>query len=501
VDDDVAVRDAIDRLLPERLWRLRRVTGVPVAFGGPVTSASGRQIVVTRAYGTLGDSLQGLRVAPGQGLGGVVLRDGGPGYVSDYATATTITHDFDDIVVARERLTSVFALPVMARGAVRGVLYGAVRGPAPLGDRAIRAASVVATQFQHDLNDESRAALSRGRGARQPALAELASLIHLVGDPGLRARLIRVHRALAGEAAPPGPGQPRADAAPPAGTGFPETGAGSETGAVGQGLAAVLAPRERDVLRIAAIGASNMEIAAQLGLSPQTVKAYMRGAMRKLGVHNRTAALHAARLADALLRHSAGTLQDTLPRRVVKRFSRGARQGSITLRKTSAVPTRASGSDTRAAVRAWALNARAAMLSWWRVDDREPSPHSSTSPHPDSRARPTIARTPSSARYSSPGTATADRHAPAPTPVFSTSPRSWTCAPRMASDRALSPSSVSTLTSHPAIAWSNSQPPAYRTTSATSRPTAATRSFGISRLSISSCRLRWLTTVALAITN
>lgn len=56
----------------------------------------------------------------------------------------------------------------------------------------------------------------------------------------------------------------------------------------------------RSTPRLAAVGASNREIAAELGLSAETVKAYLRGAMRKLGVHNRTAAVHAARSTGAL---------------------------------------------------------------------------------------------------------------------------------------------------------------------------------------------------------
>ncbi|MHA6779787.1 LuxR C-terminal-related transcriptional regulator [Pseudonocardia saturnea] len=35
-------------------------------------------------------------------------------------------------------------------------------------------------------------------------------------------------------------------------------------------------------------------------MSAQTVKAYLRTAMRKLDVHNRTAAVHAARVAGLL---------------------------------------------------------------------------------------------------------------------------------------------------------------------------------------------------------
>jgi DNA-binding CsgD family transcriptional regulator len=115
------------------------------------------------------------------------------------------------------------------------------------------------------------------------ALAELASLISVVPDPELRDQLSRVHQAL------PGTGV----LVPGAGT----RATGTRTLAHG---ADILAPRERGVLRMAATGASNLEIAARLGLRPQTVKAYMRAAMGKLGAHNRTAAVHAARLADAL---------------------------------------------------------------------------------------------------------------------------------------------------------------------------------------------------------
>lgn len=61
-----------------------------------------------------------------------------------------------------------------------------------------------------------------------------------------------------------------------------------------------LTPRELDTLRLAAVGASTRESAAEPGLSTETVKAYLRGAMRKPGAHNRTAAVHAARSTGAL---------------------------------------------------------------------------------------------------------------------------------------------------------------------------------------------------------
>jgi DNA-binding CsgD family transcriptional regulator len=273
VDDGAQVRTAIDRLLPERLQRLQRVSGAPVVFGGSTRLAGGtHQLVISRLIGTVGTSLRGLAVQAGRGVGGAVLRDSVPRRVSDYATTATITHDYDRIVVEEERLTSVLAVPVIVHGAVRGVLYGAAREAQAVGDRAVASAVAVAAQLQRDVEDLIRPQPQPGPPpATSDALAELADLIRGTADPDLRARLLRIQRGLGGSAGT------RQSAAGPGGT--------------------VLAPRELDALRLAAVGASNLEIAAELGLSPETVKAYLSAAMRKLNVRNRTAAVHAARLA------------------------------------------------------------------------------------------------------------------------------------------------------------------------------------------------------------
>ena len=56
-----------------------------------------------------------------------------------------------------------------------------------------------------------------------------------------------------------------------------------------------LAPREIDVLGQVALGHSNQEVADNLGLLPNTVKSYLKTAMRKLHVTNRVQAITAAR--------------------------------------------------------------------------------------------------------------------------------------------------------------------------------------------------------------
>ena len=55
-----------------------------------------------------------------------------------------------------------------------------------------------------------------------------------------------------------------------------------------------LTPRERQVLRLLATGATNPEIADRLHLSPHTVKEHASGLYRKLGVRNRAEAVQRA---------------------------------------------------------------------------------------------------------------------------------------------------------------------------------------------------------------
>lgn len=276
IDDDTAPA-AVDAVLHDRLVQLQQVSGLPVVFGGAIReTADGPQLDISRTTGTIGDSLRGLAVQHGRGLGGAVVERGVPCRVNDYASTTGITHEYDPIIVTQERLTSMIALPVTVGGSVRCVLYGAVRGTQPIGDVAVRNAGVIAAHLARDiaaLEPPRRPAPARPVPERpRSALDELASVIRSTSDPRLREQLTRIHRELAG------PTPPEPDAPP----------------------LSVLAPREIDALRLVAVGSSNAQIAERLGLSPETVKTYRRSAMRKLGVHNRSAAVHAARTARLL---------------------------------------------------------------------------------------------------------------------------------------------------------------------------------------------------------
>jgi two-component system nitrate/nitrite response regulator NarL len=52
-----------------------------------------------------------------------------------------------------------------------------------------------------------------------------------------------------------------------------------------------LTPREHEILRLAARGESNAEIAGKVFLAPTTVKSYLQSALRKLGARNRVEAV------------------------------------------------------------------------------------------------------------------------------------------------------------------------------------------------------------------
>ncbi|WEO94484.1 helix-turn-helix transcriptional regulator [Streptomyces sp. FXJ1.172] len=256
------------------LARLRRATGLPVAFGGLLESGRPR-IRISELSGTHTASLRALAVTSGNGLGGKAVALARPCAVTDYSSSRQISHEYD-VQVAAEGIRSVLAVPVVVRRRVRGVLYGALRSAQPLGDRTLGAAMAVARDVEQSLvvRDEARGLLAAARpepadGSRaaaweqvREAHAALRALAPRITDPQLRAELL----AACGLLTAPRPAQGTA-----------------------------LAPRELDVLSWVAAGATNAAVAERLGLRPETVKGYLRSAMRKLGAHTRGEAVTAAR--------------------------------------------------------------------------------------------------------------------------------------------------------------------------------------------------------------
>ncbi|MFJ2024765.1 response regulator transcription factor [Streptomyces sp. NPDC087897] len=266
------------------LSRLRRASGLPVVFGGLLSDA--RHARIAELNGAQTTALRGLVISAGSGLGGKSIALSRPCAVTDYASSRHISHEYD-AAVAAEGLRSVVAVPVVVRRTVRGVLYGALRSPVTLGDRTFDAVLAAARDVEQSLavRDEVRQLLAAGReqvsdpgavpGAWEDvreAHRELRALVPKVVDPVLRDELLDVCGRLA-----------------------------SASGARAPAARKVrLAPREVDVVACVAAGATNAGAAERLGLRPETVKGYLRSAMRKLGAHTRLEAVVAARRAGLL---------------------------------------------------------------------------------------------------------------------------------------------------------------------------------------------------------
>ncbi|MEU5918437.1 helix-turn-helix transcriptional regulator [Streptomyces sp. NPDC047141] len=260
------------------LSRLKRAGGLPVVFGGLLQEgAAGRTMRIAELSGAATPALRGLTISAGSGLGGKCLALSRPCAVTDYPASRHITHEYD-VPVSAEGLRSVIAVPVVVRRKVRGVLYGALRESLPLGDRVFDAAMAAARDVEQALavRDEVRQLLAppapgpSWEEVRQ-AYGELRELAPKVVDPALRERLLAVCG--------------RLESASGAAPAVPRVG---------------LTPRETDVLAAVASGATNATAAARLGLRPETVKGYLRSAMRKLGAHTRLEAVVTARRAGVL---------------------------------------------------------------------------------------------------------------------------------------------------------------------------------------------------------
>ncbi|MFJ4673146.1 helix-turn-helix transcriptional regulator [Kitasatospora purpeofusca] len=244
--DDLAARAAAlvrDTVLGDLARRVVADCGADVGLVGvPDREPAGpaaEGMVLRHWAGTRADLLHGLAVPAGTGLGGRALAERAPSWVPDYRAATTISHHYDAAVTA-EDLYAMLTVPLLHHGAVHGVVYASLRAVVPFGDVRIGAVTRLA----------------------EAATRALAGAAAWCGAPA------------AADPAPRGPG-PSAPSAPRP--------------------APPLTRREHEVLRWAATGRTNPEIAAQLGLTCNTVTGYLKSAMHKLGVRNRTELALAAR--------------------------------------------------------------------------------------------------------------------------------------------------------------------------------------------------------------
>jgi LuxR family transcriptional regulator, regulator of acetate metabolism len=260
-----------DELIEDALIALRRDTRLPVVFAGTVHAENGLRL--SAFLGNTTRALEGLAVRSGRGLGGAAAGLARPLIANDYFNQASITHDYDSRVRA-EGIQAAIAVPVIVRGKVRAVLYGASREHTTLGDRLLSPAVAVARDLEQTLvvedevtartapeRDQSTSEDRAWRERTRQVYAELRELSKAVDDASLRRRIDDILTGLAAPVASP----------------------------------VRITPRELDVLSLAALGETNAGIGENLGLTTETVKGYLRDAMRKLDCHTRLQAVTAAR--------------------------------------------------------------------------------------------------------------------------------------------------------------------------------------------------------------
>lgn len=250
-----------------------------VVFGGPVAEGT---LKISETLGTRTAGLRGLSISPMLGLGGRAIIQLRPQSVEDYATARTITHDYDRPVI-NEGLRSIIAVPVVVGGGARAIIYAAFRQSTPIGGRILdmlgRAGDRLAAEINIRDEVDRRVALidTLVEGGQAPATSaliegireihtELRGLTRTTPDSALATSLHALADKLAGLS--------RGDA--------PATDV-------------TLSGREVDVLTYIALGCTNAAVAQRLSIKPETVKHYLRGAMGKLDARSRVEAVSRAR--------------------------------------------------------------------------------------------------------------------------------------------------------------------------------------------------------------
>ncbi|OZF57590.1 hypothetical protein CH293_02395 [Rhodococcus sp. 14-2470-1b] len=267
------------RILARSLEQLRRQAGMDMVFGGPVHRGAAA-MEITDLTGVRTRSAVNLVVRNGEGLGGKALRLARPVSVADYFSAQGITHVYDH-AVRPEAIETLAALPIVVDRTPRILVYLAARTHVPLGDRWFDSFTPFIRRLERDIAVEDevsrRMSLLRTRTpADQPALSradmcdiarELTELAVAVEDDVLRRRI----EAIGNRFAP------------------------IEMSIAGGAPPMTLRPREIDVLTEIARGSSNKDVGEALGLLPNTVKSYLKSAMRKLHAGNRMQAVLIAR--------------------------------------------------------------------------------------------------------------------------------------------------------------------------------------------------------------
>ena len=187
--------------------------------------------------------------------------------LEEYFHSTSIRHRYDHII-RLSGLNAMIAYPVIVHRVQTSVLYVAHSQPTSFGGKIFDLIAAEVRELEQEMS--ARSAVDSAHGVSRQGVS-MQSLAELYGE--LRAIANRVDDSAV-----------RADLQNAAGRLFTT-----------HSSAALLTPREIDVISLAALGYSNARIADSLGLTLHTVKGYMKGVMRKLGAETRFEAVFSAR--------------------------------------------------------------------------------------------------------------------------------------------------------------------------------------------------------------
>ena len=283
--DQQRQRDDEDVII-SALNSLKNATGIPVTMYA-AGAADGR-LRISKWVGLRTPALHNLEIAPGAGVGGRVMTTRRPVGVSDYTRAKSISHDFDRHI-RDEGLHSVVAVPVIVKREVRGVLYAGVHSRARMGDKVLEEVTMTARCLEQDFAvNEAMRETEAGGGAAMGA----SSTKQVRSMSGAEWEQVRAtHSKLRMLANRVEDEELRRDL---------EVLCDQMVSPVRVKQTTKLSARELDVLACVALGHTNVEAAAEMGIGAETVKSYLRSVMRKLGAHTRYEAVNAARRIGAL---------------------------------------------------------------------------------------------------------------------------------------------------------------------------------------------------------
>ncbi len=185
--------ESLSGIVTDALRRVRRSSGVPLAFAGVVNNSTSLRLQHF-AGSHVGGALSGLSVDVGHGLGGKVVSLNRPMVVEDYLrTPPHITHRYNTLI-EREGLRAMMAAPIIVDRTPVAVIYGALHTPPdPIGGRMLDVLAAEARAVEQEIV-ASRARLEHGaqnedemRDRMTAAYARLRSLADTVDDaPTLR---------------------------------------------------------------------------------------------------------------------------------------------------------------------------------------------------------------------------------------------------------------------------------------------------------------------------